>query len=95
MKSRNTSMPSHAHAPPPYQTPDTPASIMHRRGYWAALLAGVLFTLGAYVMPGSRKILAENQEAVGFALAMLALALVLLTAFLLSKREERVTFHLK
>jgi len=59
------------------------------------LLGAVLLALGFYIMPGSRKILMENQELSGFMIAILGVVVLILAFFLSSYREERILHRLR
>ncbi|MBI2938514.1 MAG: hypothetical protein A3K61_07900 [Thaumarchaeota archaeon RBG_16_49_8] len=92
--------------PMPTTHPNISASHPHASGETAVakrkklsaptmLLGAVLLALGFYIMPGSRKILMENQELSGFMIAILGVVVLILAFFLSSYREERILHRLR
>lgn len=79
----------------PYASGETAVSKRRKLSAPTMLLGAALLALGFYVMPGSRKILMENQELLGFILATIGLVVLLLAFFLASYREERILYRLR
>lgn len=88
---KESSTQSETHRLSPITVEDTPAARRRRLGGWALLLGVLVLVLSFCIMPGSRSILADHVEFLGFSLSMLGLAMVLVAVFLVSRREEIVT----
>ncbi|MCJ2670620.1 MAG: hypothetical protein LN416_08960 [Candidatus Thermoplasmatota archaeon] len=88
---KESSMRSDTHRLSPIMIEETPATRRRKLGGWALLLGILALALSFCIMPGSRSILADLVEFLGFSLSMLGLAIVLVAVFLVSRREEIVT----